>query len=59
MIPFIQKICTRQIYKEADGWSPRTGGFEGKPKITANGHRVSSWEDEEVLKLTIVMITQH
>ena len=45
----------RQIYRDrkADFWLP---GYREEQGVTANGYRVSFWGDENVLKLTMLMV---
>ena len=37
---------------------PRAAGVERKWAVTANGHRVSFWGDESVLKSIVIMVVQ-
>ena len=60
MIPFIQNVQNRQICRDRKqiraclGLGSVEFGWEG----TANGYRVSLGDDENVLKLTVVRISQ-
>lgn len=40
---------------KVDLWLPRTGGVEGGYGTTGNGYRISFWNEENVIKLIVVM----
>uniref|UniRef100_G3RXB6 Uncharacterized protein n=1 Tax=Gorilla gorilla gorilla TaxID=9595 RepID=G3RXB6_GORGO len=46
------KRCLRKV----DWLLPRAGGVGGKRGVTADGDRVSFWDDENVLKLVMLMV---
>ena len=52
-------VQNRQIYRQkVDLWLPRTRRFGGKWCVTANRYEIYFWDDENVLKWTVVMTAE-